>query len=147
MGKHAFGGQHVIRCADQLVACRDQASTRFVLVGERDQLVGHVDPGLAEGLRPRGVGSLRGFLQRRAHLLDFSHPRAHLDRQIDREVPDIVGGKILEHGVSSRVRPLAAVVGRLLRCTAKRPLRITPPDARLNEDQAVYKIASMNDLY
>ena len=93
----ALGRQIVGRRAPVLVAGRNQPAASFVLFGKRAELVAHFRPGLAEGGRSGGVGLLGGLLQRRAHLLDLADLGAHLDREIDREVPDVVGREVPEH--------------------------------------------------
>ena len=94
-----LGREKVRGGAVVLVAGRDQAAACLVLFGQAAQLVGHVRPGFAERLRAGGVGLLRSLLQRRAHGFDLADLSAHLDRQIDREVPYIVGREVLEHSI------------------------------------------------
>ena len=94
----ALGGQEVDGRPIELLARREQTAARLVLVCERAQLVRHPHPGVAERLRPVGIRRLRRLLQRRAHLLDLADARAHLDREIDGEIPDVVGRKVPEHG-------------------------------------------------
>jgi hypothetical protein len=72
-----------------------------VLFGQRALLVGHASPGFA---KRRGAGGIRlhgHFLLQRAHLFDLTQADAHLDGQVDRQIPDVIGGEILEHRGSS----------------------------------------------
>src|SRR5690606_14853541 len=92
---------------------------RLVFLGQTAELVGHGRPGGAKGLRARGVGRLGGLLQRRAHFLDLAYARAHLYGQVDRQIPDVVGGKVLEHIQWLGVRVVAGIAaGRVAGCTA-----------------------------
>jgi hypothetical protein len=93
LGRQAVGGRAAV-----LVAGRDQAAAGFVLLGQDAQLVGHAHPGLTEGARAFGVGRLGGLLQRGAHGLDLADAGTHLDREVDRQVPDVVGGEVAKHG-------------------------------------------------
>ena len=150
MRLQTLGRQIVGRCAPVFVAGRNQPAVRFVLFGKRTELVGHVRPGLAEGGRSGGVGLLGGLLQRRAHLLDLANPRAHLDREIDREVPDIVGREILEH---RRYPPIplrecaparrvpALVLQKAMASSSRRPIA-----AGLAQEKLIVKILSIDSV-
>jgi hypothetical protein len=96
----ALGGQVVGGRAAVLVAGRNQPAARLIFFGEGAQLVGHAAPGLAECPGAGGVGLFRRILQRRAHFLDLTDPRAHLDGKVDREIPDVVGGEVSKHRLS-----------------------------------------------
>jgi hypothetical protein len=97
VGLQALGREQIDRGAVVLVAGRDQPAARLILFGQAAQFVGHARPRLAERSGTGGVGLLRRVLQRGAHLLDLADAGAHLDRQVDREVPDVIRGEILEH--------------------------------------------------
>ena len=77
---------------------REQAHERFIFTRQLAELVRHLRPGFAEGLGSGRVGLSGCLLQRGAHRLDLADPRAHLDRQIDGKIPDVIGREILEHG-------------------------------------------------
>jgi hypothetical protein len=92
-----FAGQVIDGGAAIFLARREPAPERLVLTRQLAELVGHARPCLSEGLRAGGVGLLGGFLQGRTHRLDLADPGAHLDGEVDREIPDIVGREIFEH--------------------------------------------------
>ena len=99
MGLQPLGGDQVAGGAADLLAGREQAAPGLVFFGQLAQPVGHVDPRFAEGLGAGSIRCLRGFLQGGAHGFDLADAGAHLDGEVHREVPDIVGGEVAEHGV------------------------------------------------
>ena len=112
----AFGSQQVDGRPIQLLAGRAQPSARLVVVGERAELVGHPDPGFPEGSGAGSIGGGGRVLERCAHLLDLADPCAHLDGEIHRQVPDVVGREVLEHAWLSeigRARPRTLAFGRV----------------------------------
>lgn len=84
-----------------VLAGRNQPAAGLVLFGQRARLVDHAGPGSAKRVGLGGIPLHGHFRLRRAHLFDLTQADAHLDGQVDRQIPDVVGGEILEHGGSS----------------------------------------------
>ncbi|MNL13221.1 hypothetical protein D3C87_1341240 [compost metagenome] len=97
MGLKAFASEVIGGGAVVLFTGRQQSAIAFVFLGQAAEFVGHLGPGFAKCLGARGVGLLGRFLQRRAHLFDFTDAGAHLDGQVDREIPHVIGREITEH--------------------------------------------------
>ena len=56
---------------------------------------------------PASSACFAASCERCAHLFDLADARAHLDGEIDRQVPDVVGGEVLEH--SERIAQAEAI--------------------------------------
>ena len=97
MTLHSLGGQKIDRGTQQLLAGRYQAATFFVLLREPAQTLAHACPAPTEFARALGVRLPGCFHQGRAHCLDFPNSCAHLDREVNREIPHVVGRKIAKH--------------------------------------------------
>ncbi|MNG02578.1 hypothetical protein D3C84_856100 [compost metagenome] len=97
MGLQAFAAQVVGRGAVVFFTGRQHSTLAFVFFSQAAQLVGHVRPGLTEGLATGGVRLFGGLLQRRAHLFDFADAGAHFNGQVDGEIPYVVGREIAKH--------------------------------------------------
>ena len=99
---HAFGSQVVGTGAPQLLARGQQVPSRFVLGRQFTQPLAHAHPRLPEFGGAGVVALFRHFNERRTHGLDLADASAHLDGEIDRQIPDVIGGEILEHVESLR---------------------------------------------
>ncbi|MNI49557.1 hypothetical protein D3C73_1041710 [compost metagenome] len=97
MGLQAFAGQVIGGGTVVFLTGGQQPAIAFVFLGQAAEFVGHLRPGFTKRLGSSGVGLLGGFLQWRAHLFDFAHAGAHLDRQVDGEIPHVIGREITEH--------------------------------------------------
>ena len=93
-----LAGQVIGGGATVFVAGRYQPAARLVFDREFAKLVAPCATQVSRNAWvARRIGLLGRLLQRRAHFLDFADPGAHLDGEIDREIPDVVGRKISEH--------------------------------------------------
>ncbi len=107
---HPLGDLEIERGPVELVGRRDPAPQGQVFIGQAHQLVAHLHPAAHE-LRRAGVFSPCGGLQQGAgHVLDLADPRAALQGDGDRQVPDVIAWKILEKRHCPK--PPAAGTGR-----------------------------------
>jgi hypothetical protein len=95
--EHALGRDEIHRGTPVFLARGEQPTSRFVFTRQVAQAVGSLDPGFAKRARAFRIGLPRRLLQRRAHVLDFAHARAHFDGEIDGQIPDVVGRKVAKH--------------------------------------------------
>ena len=75
----------------------------FGLFAQRDEPIGHVAPGVEKGFGALVLalaGDLANLFVRSVHL---AHRTAHADADVDREIPNIIAGKGLVHGHSSKM--------------------------------------------
>lgn len=92
--------QAELRCVgpERCMACRPCVIVEVqVCVIFDGKLVGHRHPSVAQCSSAFSVGLSCFFFQRAAHFLNFADARTHLDREIDGEVPDVVGRKVTKH--------------------------------------------------
>ena len=109
MSHHAFRGEQIKRCALQLVRSREVPAPGFVLPSEFLQLVPHRGP-LFHELRNAGIIARRcRFLDRLAHVDNFTNLATAFHRNGYRQVPDIIG-EIFKK--SHRIRPPPVGTGR-----------------------------------
>lgn len=95
--EHALGRDQIDRGTLVLLARRQPPPPGLVVLREIAKAIGLLDPCFAKRTRAVGVRLPGRFLERPAHLLDFTDARAHFDGEIDGQIPDVVGRKVSEH--------------------------------------------------
>ena len=109
---HPLGGLVVEHGAMQLRRRGEAVPQRDVVAGLTVQPVGHLLPSGEELVGPDVCSTCCGVTQWRAHLVDLTDLGTTLHGDGNGEVPDVVAGEVLEHGV----RPAALRTARRREC-------------------------------